>query len=147
MLFLLLYVLGFSKSFVAFFPQIYFFVADYGTLANNVERLKTGVRVDFAVFTLMLLWLVSFFTKLSAIKNDTFILRLFCYASASTIPFFMLGWGYYSNRYLFTAWFLILIMLLSFSFPLLVRYRISKIASMALIVIGLAWFTYQMASG
>ena len=96
-----LYVSGLSMKLVqTLMPSLYVFVQEY---AANPDY-RSGVRVDFAVFSifwyvlpLMLAPLIRE-SRREAIVNSTSIYLVM------VIPFFAVGWGSYSNRFLLPAW-------------------------------------------
>lgn len=132
-LFLLLsiiYVLGLSEEVVKYFSTLLHLpvweaVSTYGEGSSY----RVGVRYDFYLFTLMLL-LPVFFLSLSNRNIRTY----FIFLVVSTIPFLLLGWGAYSNRYIFNVWLYIPLGVLSF-FVL----RFKKITSFYIIFIFISF--------
>lgn len=106
----LIYVLGFSEEVVKYFSNLLHLpvweaVKTYGEGSSY----KIGVRHDFYIFTLLLL-LPVFFISLYNEKIKIY----FIFLVVSTIPFLLLGWGAYSNRYLFNVWIYIPLGVLAF---------------------------------
>ena len=129
----IIYSLGVSEPIISsVFPYIHAFVDEYGTSAPNIGRLQKGVRVDFAIFTLVLIWLASSIRDKASEKIKKTTKEFFIYVMASYIPFTLLGWGYYSNRYLFTTWFLLVALLATIFIEPLVKRKL---------VTAIGWFT------
>jgi hypothetical protein len=68
------------------------------------SRFDPGVRIDFAVFSIF--WYVLPYALSSLVRVDY---RRKIQESAAVylvmlLPFFAVGWGYFSNRYLLPAW-------------------------------------------
>lgn len=71
---------------------------------------KSGVRLDFAIFTLFpILWAI-FRIRFSNKVSDAYIQIIIIYM-ALAVPFWLLGWANFSNRYILPAWVLIPILL------------------------------------
>lgn len=97
----LVYSSGLSMLLVrALLPELYVFVMQYSANPDY----QSGTRIDFAVFSffwyalpLLLLPLVRrpFAERISA-STSVYLVML--------LPFFAVGWGSYSNRYLLPAW-------------------------------------------
>lgn len=81
-------------------PALHEFVMEY--TAN--ERTRSGVRVDFAVFSLFWFLLARLALPLvrtplrDAVRDSTSVYLVML------LPFFAVGWGFFSNRYLLPAW-------------------------------------------
>jgi len=95
------YLSGVTRSLVrAMFPSAYRFVMDYNSYADY----EAGIRWDFALFTfgvyLLLLWSAQF------CRSDLRPGYLNCLSVylVMSLPFFWVGWGNFSNRYLLPAW-------------------------------------------
>ena len=96
-----LYVSGASLLLVkATLPALYELVMSY--TANRYYR--SGVRIDFAVFSIFWYLLPHLLSPLvraevrEKIKDSAGIYLVMM------LPFFAIGWGYFSNRYLLPAW-------------------------------------------
>lgn len=96
-----MYVSGLSATLVrALAPSLYELVMEY--TANSYYR--SGVRVDFAVFSIFWYALPHILAPLvrspykELIKDSTAIYLVML------LPFFAVGWGYFSNRYLLPGW-------------------------------------------
>lgn len=70
-------------------------VSSYGSDSS----FQSGTRYDFYIFTLMILLPLLVYS----LKHNT-VRSYFIFIMISTIPFLLLGWGAYSNRYLFNVW-------------------------------------------
>lgn len=96
----LAYISGLSMKAVGVVsPALYGFVMEY--TAN--DRTRSGVRVDFAVFSIfwyLLAWLVSPLVHASLRKAFRHSTAVYV---AMLLPFFAVGWGFFSNRYLLPA--------------------------------------------
>lgn len=97
----LAYISGVSMKVVGVVsPTLYTTVMEY--TAN--DNYRAGVRIDFAVFTIfwyLLVLAVSPWVQPAARKplQDAASAYL-----VMVLPFFMIGWGYFSNRYLLPGW-------------------------------------------
>lgn len=96
-----LYVSGLSMVLVrALIPSLYEVVMSY--TANSYFR--SGVRIDFAVFSIFWYLLPHALAPLvraeyrERIKDSTAVYLVMM------LPFFGIGWGFFSNRYLLPAW-------------------------------------------
>ncbi|MGO4220345.1 EpsG family protein [Lysobacter sp. TAF61] len=96
-----LYVSGLSMAIVrAGVPALYELVMTYTENSHS----RSGVRIDFAVFSIF--WYVLPFVLSPLVKpefrekirNSTAIYLVMM------LPFFAVGWGFFSNRYLLPAW-------------------------------------------
>jgi hypothetical protein len=104
----LMYVSGLSTTLVRMLlPSLYELVMEY--TANSYYR--SGVRIDFAVFSIFWYALPHVLAPLvrspykELIKDSTAIYLVML------LPFFAVGWGYFSNRYLLPGWFAVSIIL------------------------------------
>ena len=97
----LMYVSGASMALVqTLAPSLYATVMEY--TANPLYR--SGVRVDFAVFTIF--WYVLAYL-LAPLVKESFRQRIIDSTAVylvMVLPFFIIGWGFFSNRYLLPAW-------------------------------------------
>jgi EpsG-like putative glucosyltransferase len=97
----LLYCTGLSLLLVqSLVPSLYTAVMTYTV---NLDY-RAGVRIDFAVFSLFWYALPLLLAPLVQPQfreriNDSTAVYL-----VMLLPFFAIGWGYYSNRYLLPAW-------------------------------------------
>lgn len=97
----LAYASGLSmKGVAAVSPTLYTAVMEY--TAN--DNYRAGVRIDFAVFTMfwyVLMLAASPWVQVGARKplQDGASVYL-----VMVLPFFAIGWGYFSNRYLLPGW-------------------------------------------
>lgn len=97
----LLYVSGLSMKLVQMFaPPLYAFVMSY---AFNPDY-RSGVRVDFAVFSIFWYVLPHLFAPLIREAQREQVLRSAAVYLVMVLPFFAVGWGSYSNRFLLPAW-------------------------------------------
>jgi hypothetical protein len=98
---LLLYCSGATMAMVrTLSPQLYTTVMEY---AQN-HYFSPGVRVDFAMFSIA--WYVLPFILAPMIEPPyrEGIKRSTSVYLVMLLPFFLFGWGYFSNRYLLPAW-------------------------------------------
>lgn len=96
-----LYVSGGSMMLVrAASPAFYDLVMEY--TANSLYR--SGVRVDFAVFTGFWYLLVHMLAPLVQAQWRQRVLDSANVYLVMVLPFFMIGWGFFSNRYLLPGW-------------------------------------------
>lgn len=97
----LLYVTGLSMKLVqALVPELYAFVMTY---AMNPDY-KSGVRVEFAVFSIFWYVLPHALAPLIREQQREYVLQSAAVYLVMVIPFFAVGWGSYSNRFLLPAW-------------------------------------------
>lgn len=97
-----LYILSLSEDIVKFVSikmdvPIWSTVKEYGEASITVY--KSGVRYDFFFFTLLLILPLL----LVSIKHN-YLRKYFIFIVICFIPFLLLGWGNYSNRYLLAIW-------------------------------------------
>ena len=104
----LMYCAGLSLVLVqGLVPPLYTAVMTY-TVNTNYQ---SGVRIDFAVFSVfwyalpLLLAPLVHMPARERIKDSTAVYLVML------LPFFAIGWGYYSNRYLLPAWLAVSLML------------------------------------
>ncbi|MFC3816211.1 EpsG family protein [Lysobacter sp. GCM10012299] len=97
----ILYVSGVSMAAVrAAVPALYELVMTY----TENSRFQSGVRIDFAVFSIFWYALPHALSPLvkpefrEKIRDSTAIYLVML------LPFFAIGWGFFSNRYLLPAW-------------------------------------------
>lgn len=97
----LAYVAGLSmKAVGAAAPSLYATVMEYTANPNY----RAGVRIDFAVFTIfwyLLVLAVSPWVQATARRQ---VLDSASVYLVMVLPFFAIGWGYFSNRYLLPGW-------------------------------------------
>lgn len=90
-----------EKLLYKFAPEIYHSIVGYGSTSNY----HAGRRVDFVLFTFLLGFLCYFLGKYFLKKNDqkpyNSLLKIYWIL---TLPFFLFGFGAYSDRYLLPAW-------------------------------------------
>ncbi|HEY0505378.1 MAG TPA: EpsG family protein [Lysobacter sp.] len=96
-----MYVTGISMALVrAVLPSLYELVMTY--TAHSYVR--SGVRIDFAVFSIFWYLLPLMLSPLvqaeyrQKVKDSTAVYLVMM------LPFFGIGWGFFSNRYLLPAW-------------------------------------------
>jgi hypothetical protein len=126
----LAYASGASMALVqALAPRLYGFVMEY---TANVHY-SAGVRIDFAVFSIFWYALPLLLAPMvradyrQRIKDSTSIYLVML------LPFFAVGWGYFSNRYLLPAWLSVSLILAA----VLCHNRIGLLRDPVLIRIGL----------
>lgn len=98
---LVVYCAGLSQWFVrTLVPPLYTTVMEY----TAHERLRAGIRLDFAVFSAFWYWLPHLLSPLIREPWRERIMRSTAIYLVMLMPFFVIGWGYFSNRYLLPAW-------------------------------------------
>lgn len=98
----LAYCSGLTMALVrALVPSVYTLVMSY---EGGIVDYKTGVRLDFAVFSLF--WYVLPFAVAPLVREPVRerINRSTSLYLVLMLPFFAVGWGSFSNRYLLPAW-------------------------------------------
>lgn len=93
-------------------PSLYNAVMDY----SLASKYKSGVRIDFAAFSIF--WYFLPF-MLSSVVREPFSTRLKDSTAVYLVmllPFFALGWGNFSNRYLLSAYMAISLMVAAIFF-------------------------------
>lgn len=81
-------------------PAVYTTVMDYSANAT----FRAGVRVDFAVFSIFWYVLPYMVSRLVRTPFSERVKRSASIYLVLVLPFFLVGWGNYSNRYLLPAW-------------------------------------------
>ena len=126
----LLYVSGLSRTAISILsPTMYQTVMEY----TATTRFEAGVRTDFAVFSIFWYALPYALSPLikaqyrEKIKDSTAVYLVML------LPFFAVGWGYFSNRYLLPAWLAVSLILAA----ILCSNRISLLRQPLLIRFGL----------
>lgn len=95
------YVSGLSMKLVqGLVPSLYTFVQEY---APNPDY-RSGVRIDFAVFSIFWYVLPHMFAPLIREPQREAILHSAGVYLTMVLPFFLVGWGSYSNRFLLPPW-------------------------------------------
>lgn len=126
----LAYVSGLSMLAVrAAAPGFYDVVMEY--TANPLYR--SGVRIDFAVFTIFWYLLPHFLAPLVQAQWRQRILDSTSVYLVMSLPFFLIGWGFFSNRYLLPAWLAVSMILAA----VLCHARIAPLRNPLLIRVGL----------
>ena len=95
------YVSGLSTIVVrALIPSLYELMMTY----TPSQRSQVGVRIDFAVFSIFWYMLPYVLAPLVRAEYREKIKHSAAVYLVMTLPFFAVGWGYFSNRYLLPAW-------------------------------------------
>ena len=97
----LMYVSGISMALVRMLiPPLYEVVMTY----TATSRFDPGVRIDFAVFSIF--WYLLPYALGSLVRTEVRqkIRESTAVYLVMLLPFFAVGWGYFSNRYLLPAW-------------------------------------------
>ena len=95
------YVSGLSQKAVGILsPALYQTVMEY----TATTRFEAGVRMDFAVFSIFWYVLPYLLSPLIKAQYREKILDSTAVYLVMVLPFFAVGWGYFSNRYLLPAW-------------------------------------------
>lgn len=141
------YITGLSEQFVRVISEglglpLYQFLSDYGSDSDY----RSGVRLDFIVFSVFPLLLLGGLGKIQF--TDLGAARLQKIASVYLVlmvPFLVLGWGSYSDRYALGAWLLIPV----FATVALMRFVGYKFRWMSIycVLAALCSFALQMNSG
>ncbi len=96
-----MYVTGISMALVrALIPPLYELVMTY----TATSRFDPGVRIDFAVFSIFWYALPYVLAPLVRAEYRKKIQESAAVYLVMLLPFFAVGWGYFSNRYLLPAW-------------------------------------------
>lgn len=125
-----LYVSGASMVLVrSLVPSLYDLVMEYTANVNY----RSGVRIDFAVFSIFWYALPHLLAPLvrspyrERIKDSTAVYLVML------LPFFAIGWGFFSNRYLLPGWLAVSLIVAA----ILCHSRISMLRHPLLIRLGL----------
>lgn len=138
-----LYLLGTTDDIVlAVSPQLHTFVYEYGV--NALGRYRAGVRVDFALFTYVLV-IGSVLLARARVFTDSILLKTLPWVGmVTTIPFYVLGWGFFSNRYLLTPWILFSVIFSVAYMEFSSRTKVFPLLSLLLFGVGVSLFTASM---
>ena len=123
-------------------PALYNAVMDY----NIASKYKSGVRIDFAVFSTF--WYALPF-MLSGLVREPFSTRLKDSTAVYLVmllPFFALGWGNFSNRFLLSAYMAISLMVAAIFFHSRLSVLRNPILLRGGLVISCAVFYYYVAN-
>lgn len=106
------YIAGFTEAFVELFSTltglpIYEYISNYDSFADY----NSGVRVDFALFSIIPTLYFCLIKVTGLLKIDNVAANVYRIYSILLIPFWLLGWGNYSNRYAMPAWVLYFVLL------------------------------------
>ena len=97
----LAYASGLSMALVqAVSPALYGLVMEYTANPNY----RSGIRIDFAVFSIFWYALPHLASPLMQQPYREKIKESAAVYLVMLLPFFTIGWGYFSNRYLLPAW-------------------------------------------
>lgn len=110
-------------------PFIYDSVMDY----ELGSKYKSGVRIDFAVFSIFWYLLPLFMARLVRKPYSTRLKDSTAVYLVMLLPFFLLGWGNFSNRYLLSAYLAISLMVAAIFF----HSRLSILRNPILLRVGL----------
>jgi hypothetical protein len=95
-----LYFLGLTKGFVEFISHILNLpIYDYVSTYDSFASYRSGIRVDFLIFSLLPYFLYPF-----VIDKDKYSVDFLNIYLCLIIPFLLFGWANYSNRYAMNAW-------------------------------------------
>ena len=98
---LLVYCSGLSMLMVQMLaPGLYGFIQEYAANENS----RTGIRIDFAIFSAFWYAIPYFASSLLRSPYKERIQESTAVYLVMLIPFFAIGWGYFSNRFLLPAW-------------------------------------------
>ncbi len=126
----LMYCSGLSMSLVqALLPSLYQLVMEYTANPNY----RSGVRIDFAVFSIFWYVLPHLAAPLVHSPYREEIKRSTSVYLVMLLPFFAIGWGYFSNRYLLPGWLAVSLILAA----MLCHSRLATLRNPLLIRLGL----------
>lgn len=95
------YISGLSQTAIGTLsPTMYQTVMEY----TATTRFEAGVRMDFAVFSIFWYVLPHLLSPLIKDQYREKIMDSTAVYLVMLLPFFAVGWGYFSNRYLLPAW-------------------------------------------
>ena len=124
------YVSGVSMMVIrAFVPSLYELVMTY----TATQYYRIGVRYDFAVFSIFWYTLPYLLAPLVRAEYREKIKESAAVYLVMTLPFFAVGWGYFSNRYLLPAWLSVSLILAA----MLVHSRLALLRNPLLLRFGL----------
>ncbi|MDX1347439.1 MAG: EpsG family protein [Thiomicrorhabdus chilensis] len=137
-----LYVSGATEILIEMFSSvsglsIYQAISGYRTDAVY----QSGVRIEFAVFSIFPLVLYFMAQQLDVIHKTQWLARLQPVLKVYLlllIPFWLFGWANYSDRFAWSAWFAMPLFLTVFVFPVL--HKLSAALLFLLAFIAGAWF-------
>ncbi|HKT29556.1 EpsG family protein [Dyella sp.] len=110
-------------------PSLYDAVMDY----ELGSKYKSGVRIDFALFSIFWYLLPLFLSGLVRKPYSTRLKDSTAVYLVMLLPFFLLGWGNFSNRYLLSAYLAISLMVAAIFF----HSRLSMLRNPILLRVGL----------
>ncbi|MDR0181574.1 EpsG family protein [Lysobacter arvi] len=124
------YVSGVSMMAIrALVPALYDLVMTY----TATQYYRAGVRIDFAVFSIFWYMLPYTLAPLVRAEYREKIKESAAVYLVMTLPFFAVGWGYFSNRYLLPAWLSVSLILAA----MLVHSRLALLRNPLLLRFGL----------
>ena len=124
------YVSGLSMQVIrAYVPSLYDLVMTY----TATQYYRIGVRIDFAVFSIFWYMLPYILAPLVRAEYREKIKESAAVSLVMTLPFFAVGWGYFSNRYLLPAWLSVSLILAA----MLVHSRLALLRNPLLLRFGL----------
>ncbi|WP_206860904.1 EpsG family protein [Lysobacter changpingensis] len=124
------YVSGISMQAVRMLvPSLYELVMTY----TATQYYRAGVRIDFAVFSFFWYCLPYVLGPLVRAEYRDRIKESAAVYLVMTLPFFGVGWGYFSNRYLLPAWLSVSLILAA----MLVHSRLAPLRNPLLLRFGL----------
>ena len=95
------YISGLSQKAIGILsPTLYQTVMEY----TATSRFEAGVRLDFAVFSIFWYVLPHLISPLIKAEYREKVMDSTAVYLVMLLPFFAVGWGYFSNRYLLPAW-------------------------------------------
>lgn len=123
-------------------PFIYDSVMDY----ELGSKYKSGVRIDFAVFSIFWYLLPLFMARLVRKPYSTRLKDSTAVYLVMLLPFFLLGWGNFSNRYLLSAYMAISLMVAAIFFHSRLSILRSPIVLRAGLIVSCAVFYYYVSN-
>lgn len=133
------YMTGTSEAAVKLLlPAVHQFVYAYGEEA--LQRYGFGPRLDFTLFTVTVGLACYALTQIPVFRSYRWLKRFAVTGIAMTFPFFIFGWGVFSNRYLLTPWVVFSIIGAAMLAVMLKGWRGASAVAFSIFVAGLSLF-------
>jgi hypothetical protein len=132
----LAYLMNINQYILRYIPYIYSKIMNYG-----LSGYKQGTRYDFALFTVGIGIIMHFLSKLllSSEEQNKFSPLLSIYWLLA-FPFFIMGFGAYSDRYLLPSWLWMSILTTVFALLYFKRYNVSILYYFVLFILSFFYF-------
>ena len=146
LLFFVLYVTGLSELIVKAFSNVtglpvHAYIVEYKALHGY----RSGVRLDFALFSIILPISAYAFVNLFLRRELKKITSAISIYLIFLIPFWIFGWGDYSNRYAFNAWLFIPFFISIAIYPYLRRFSFGPIGVIYLFAVTIFMLNLYLA--